>query len=64
MRPGIWYLILAFAYLLISVWSLYFVCTMYVAVNETLCQSAVFVDTINLGKETDPTWVGMSRLGK
>ena len=32
MRPGIWYLILASGYLAISLWSLYFVCTMHVAV--------------------------------
>ena len=37
MRPGIWYLILAVAYLIISCWSTYFVCTMYVAVNDTIC---------------------------
>ena len=53
-RPGIWYLILACTYLVISIWSLYFVCTMYVAVKETLCQSAIFVDTVNVGKEEDP----------
>ena len=47
MRPGIWYLILAVAYLLISIWSLYFVCTMYSAVRITLCQSAIYIDTIN-----------------
>ena len=37
MRPGIWYLILALGYLLVSIWSLYFVCTMYVAVRATVC---------------------------
>ena len=64
MRPGIWYLILAFAYLIISCWSLYFVCTMYAAVIETLCKSAQFADTVNMGYDTDPTWVGVQRLGK
>ena len=64
MRPGVWYLILAIAYLLISIWSLYFVCTMYVSVSKTLCMSAEFVDTINEGKVTDPTWVGVQKLGK
>ena len=64
MRPGIWYLILASAYLIITCWSLYFVCTMYAAVILTLCKSALFVDTVNVGYETDPTWVGMQRLGK
>jgi len=49
MRPGIWYLILAFAYLTISIWSLYFVCTMYVAVEQTLCKNAAFVDSIVMG---------------
>ena len=37
MRPGIWYLILAFAYILISIWSLYFVCSMYFSVQKTIC---------------------------
>ena len=64
MRPGIWYLILAVGYLLISIWSLYFVCTMFVAVTKTICASATFVDVISDGKETDPTWVGVQRLGK
>ena len=32
MRPGIWYLILASGYLLITIWSLYFACTMYASV--------------------------------
>ena len=64
MRPGIWYLILAVAYLLISIWSLYFVCTMYSAVRITLCQSAIYIDTINQGKSSDPMWVGTQRLGK
>lgn len=58
MRPGIWYLILAFAYLLISIGSLYIACTMYVAVSKTICSSATFVDTVNLGFATDPYWVG------
>ena len=32
MRPAVWYLILASAYLVLSIWSLYFVCSMYAAV--------------------------------
>ena len=53
MRPGIWYLILASTYLVITIWSLYFVCSMYFSVQDTICQSATFVDTINMGKETE-----------
>ena len=64
MRPGIWYLVLAFAYLGISCWSLYFVCTMYAAVVDTLCKSSEFVDTVNVGYATDPTWIGVQHLGK
>lgn len=67
MRPGIWYLILASGYLAISLWSLYFVCTMYIAVQNTLCKSAVFVDTINIGEQTtdeDSSWIGVQKLGK
>ena len=64
MRPGIWYLILAIAYLIVSCWSLYFVCTMYIAVKKTVCESATFVDVINMGYEEDANWVGVQRLGK
>ena len=64
MRPGIWYLILASMYLVASILSLYTVCTMYVLVRETICSSATFVDVVNVGKETDPMWVGLQRLGK
>lgn len=32
---------------------------MYVAVIKTLCKSSQFVDTVNMGFETDPTWVGV-----
>ena len=37
---------------------------MYAAVIETLCKSAQFSDTVNMGYDTDPTWVGVQRLGK
>ena len=48
-RPGVWYLALALVYLGISLWSIYFACSMYTSVRESLCQSANFVDTVNLG---------------
>ena len=37
---------------------------MYASVQKSMCTSAGFVDTINLGKESDQTWIGTSRLGK
>ena len=64
MRPGIWYLILAFGYLAISIWSLYFVCSMFETVRDTICKSALFVDSINFGAENTYEWVGTARLGK
>ena len=35
---------------------------MYVAVKDTICQSAVFVDTVNIGKAEEATWVGAQSL--
>ena len=64
MRPGVWYLILAVGYFAISIWSLYFVCTMYASVQDSICKSASFVDVVNAGRETNTTWVGAQRLGK
>ena len=52
MRPGVWYLILATTYLGLALWSLYFACTMYVTVKDAICESARFVDTVNIGKES------------
>ena len=36
---------------------------MYVSVKDTICNSAVFVDTVNAGKAENPTWVGAQSLG-
>ena len=47
----------------LSVWSLYFASTMYVSVKDAICKSAVFVDTMNVGKAEEPTWVGAQSLG-
>lgn len=62
-RPGVWFIILAVLYLGLTAWALYFACTMYVTVKETICKSAVFVDTVNVGKQEKPTWVGAQSLG-
>lgn len=64
MRPGVWYLILAVGYFAISIWSLYFVCTMFASVQDSICKSASFVDVVNAGRDTNTTWVGAQRLGK
>ena len=62
LRPLIWYLVLATAYLAVTAWSLYMVCTLYVVVTDSLCHGATFTDTINLG-HPDSTWVGAQDLG-
>ena len=64
LRPAIFYLIFSTLLMALTIWSIYTMSFIFEMSRGTLCKGSIFMDTINMGKKEDPTWIGVQQLGR